>query len=193
MKLSYYIYYRVPAENAARARAAVSAIQRELSDIIGIGGRLKDLIAGSRGPGIELRATLARPDGRVVGSVSLRTSRLFVAVSPRTGKVLPHPFIPRSSGRVPRGIKPLPPVRITWTLELKSGARVSARICTLIVALAPGPRCTVVGVTLRLIFARLSSESRLLRSRLTLTSPVKSGAALSGIVTTRFVPRCRGG
>ncbi len=40
MKLSYYIYYRVPAENAARARAAVSTIQRELSDIIGIGGRL---------------------------------------------------------------------------------------------------------------------------------------------------------
>ncbi len=30
MKLSYYIYYRVPAENAARARAAVGAMQREL-------------------------------------------------------------------------------------------------------------------------------------------------------------------
>jgi hypothetical protein len=40
VKLSYYIYYRVPAENAARARAAVGAVQRELSDIIGIGGRL---------------------------------------------------------------------------------------------------------------------------------------------------------
>ena len=40
MKLSYYIYYRVPAENAKRARAAVSALQRELSDITGTGGRL---------------------------------------------------------------------------------------------------------------------------------------------------------
>ncbi len=40
MKLSYYIYYRVPAENAARARAAVGAMQRELSEIAGIGGRL---------------------------------------------------------------------------------------------------------------------------------------------------------
>ena len=40
MKLSYYIYYRVPAENAARARAAVGAMQRELSEIVGIGGRL---------------------------------------------------------------------------------------------------------------------------------------------------------
>ena len=40
MKLSYYIYYRVPAENAKRARAAVNALQRELSDITGTGGRL---------------------------------------------------------------------------------------------------------------------------------------------------------
>jgi len=40
VKLSYYIYYRVPAENAARARAAVGAMQRELSEIVGIGGRL---------------------------------------------------------------------------------------------------------------------------------------------------------
>jgi hypothetical protein len=40
VKLSYYIYYRVPAENAARARAAVGAMQRELSEIAGIGGRL---------------------------------------------------------------------------------------------------------------------------------------------------------
>jgi len=37
---SYYIYYRVPAENAVRARTAVSALQRELSDMTGIGGRL---------------------------------------------------------------------------------------------------------------------------------------------------------
>jgi len=40
VKSSYYIYYRVPAANAVRARAAVSALQRELSDITGIGGRL---------------------------------------------------------------------------------------------------------------------------------------------------------
>jgi hypothetical protein len=40
LKSSYYIYYRVPAENAVRARAAVSAVQRELSEATGIGGRL---------------------------------------------------------------------------------------------------------------------------------------------------------
>jgi hypothetical protein len=40
MKSSYYIYYRVPAGNAVRARTAVSALQRELSDMTGIGGRV---------------------------------------------------------------------------------------------------------------------------------------------------------
>lgn len=38
--LSYYIYYRVPTGNAARTREAVGALQRELSDATGIGGRL---------------------------------------------------------------------------------------------------------------------------------------------------------
>jgi Domain of unknown function (DUF4936) len=37
MTLSYYVYYRVPAENTERARAAVDSIQRELS---GVAGRL---------------------------------------------------------------------------------------------------------------------------------------------------------
>jgi hypothetical protein len=96
---------------------------------IGIGGRLKDLISGSRLPGIELRASVARPDGRPIGTVSLRTSRLFVAVSPRTGQVRPHPFVPRRSGLIPRGSGPLQPVPLAWTLDLKGAATVtSARI-----------------------------------------------------------------
>jgi hypothetical protein len=37
---SYYIYYRVPPGNAERARAAIGALQRELSEATGIGGRL---------------------------------------------------------------------------------------------------------------------------------------------------------
>jgi hypothetical protein len=37
---SYYIYYRVPPNNATRARAAVNALQRDLSEATGIGGRL---------------------------------------------------------------------------------------------------------------------------------------------------------
>jgi len=40
VSFSYYIYYKVPPENAQRARAAVSAIQQELSHLMGIGGRL---------------------------------------------------------------------------------------------------------------------------------------------------------
>ena len=40
MKLCYYVYYRVAAENAGRARAAVGALQRQLTSVTGIGGRL---------------------------------------------------------------------------------------------------------------------------------------------------------
>jgi hypothetical protein len=40
VKVNLYIYYRVPAQNAERARVAVNALQRELSDVTGIGGRL---------------------------------------------------------------------------------------------------------------------------------------------------------
>ena len=40
MSSSYYIYYRVPREYAQRARAAIEALQRELSEATGIGGRL---------------------------------------------------------------------------------------------------------------------------------------------------------
>lgn len=40
MKLSYYVYYRVPQQNAERARSAVEAMQRELSAKSGVAGRL---------------------------------------------------------------------------------------------------------------------------------------------------------
>lgn len=40
MSVSYYVYYRVPAANAARARDAVGALQRALSEATGISGRL---------------------------------------------------------------------------------------------------------------------------------------------------------
>jgi hypothetical protein len=37
---SYYVYYKVPPANAARAREAVGALQRDLSLATGVGGRL---------------------------------------------------------------------------------------------------------------------------------------------------------
>ena len=40
MSSSYYVYYRVPAANAARARAAVGALQKDLSAATGVDGRL---------------------------------------------------------------------------------------------------------------------------------------------------------
>jgi len=38
--LSFYIYYRIPTQNAERARVVVHELQRELSDVAGIRGRL---------------------------------------------------------------------------------------------------------------------------------------------------------
>jgi hypothetical protein len=40
MKLNYYVYYRVPARNAERARAAVASLQRDLAGATGIGGKV---------------------------------------------------------------------------------------------------------------------------------------------------------
>ena len=40
MSSSYYIYYRVPSGNSERARSAVEALQRDLAEATGIGGRL---------------------------------------------------------------------------------------------------------------------------------------------------------
>ena len=40
MTLSFYIYYRIPTQNAERARVVVRELQRELSDVAGIRGRL---------------------------------------------------------------------------------------------------------------------------------------------------------
>jgi len=40
VKLSYYIYYKVPRENAAAARAAVENLQRDVAAATGVRGRL---------------------------------------------------------------------------------------------------------------------------------------------------------
>ena len=40
MTLSYYVYYKVPAGNSDRARAAVGTLQQELAESTGIAGRL---------------------------------------------------------------------------------------------------------------------------------------------------------
>jgi len=86
---------------------------------IGVGGRLKDLIAGSKVPGLQLRADLVRQGGRSIGSLSLSTSRLLVAIAPRTGRV--RSFVP--------GHGPLRPAQIRWTLHLDGGTTAaSARI-----------------------------------------------------------------
>lgn len=40
MTLNYYVYYRVPPENAESARAAIARLQEELASRAGVSGRL---------------------------------------------------------------------------------------------------------------------------------------------------------
>jgi hypothetical protein len=103
----------------AAAVAAVAAAGLVLAlPGIGIGGGLNTWISGSR-PGLQLRAALALPNGRQVGTVSVRASRLFV-----TPKGSPRNFF------VPRGHKPvLPPVPLRWSLDLTNAS--SARSAVL--------------------------------------------------------------
>jgi hypothetical protein len=82
---------------------------------LGLGGRLSGLLGSSDRPGLRLGAAITTSDGARIGSLSLRTSRLFVSVGPRS-RTVPHPFAPRGSVfrlRVP----------LTWTLQLASGAQ----------------------------------------------------------------------
>ena len=103
----------------AAAIGAVAAVALVLTlPGIGVGGRLKDLIAGSGGPGIELHAQPTTAGGHSVGIVSLHTSRVFVGVSPKTGGVVGHPWfvVPRGGHR-----SVLPPVPVRWSLDLEPG------------------------------------------------------------------------
>lgn len=103
----------------AAAIGAVAAVALVLTlPGIGVGGRLKDLIAGSGGPGIELRAQPTTAGGHSVGTVSLHTSRVFVGVSPKTGRVVGHPWfvVPRGGHR-----SVVPPFPVRWSLDLEPG------------------------------------------------------------------------
>ena len=109
--------YRSRRAAALVAVAAVTAVF--LLPGIGIGGGLNALLSGSSGPGWELRAPLSR-GGDLIGAVSVRSSRLFVGIERKGGRV--RWFLPTGRGRIPR-----PEFR--WTLQLTGTATVtSARI-----------------------------------------------------------------
>jgi hypothetical protein len=92
---------------AAVAGAAVLALPA-----LGIGDRLTQLFTG-RGPGLALGAELVRADGTRVGTVTFRSSRLFVPTGRRA-----HPGTPA-----------LHRLRMPWTLSLSTPAS-SVRIST---------------------------------------------------------------
>jgi len=103
----------------AAAVATVAAVGVVLAlPGIGIGGGLSAWISDSR-PGLQLHAALVLPNGREVGTLSVRASRLFVAPKGRPKEF----FVPRGHGPV------RPPVPLRWSLDLTNGA--SARSAAL--------------------------------------------------------------
>ncbi len=105
---------RAAAIGAVAAVAAVAAVL--LMPGIGIGGGLNALISGSPGSGFELSAKLSHV-GRLIGTVSVRTSRLFVAVDPETGRI--RSFVPRSRHGLPQP-------KFRWSIDLTGAASVSS-------------------------------------------------------------------
>jgi hypothetical protein len=73
---------------------------------LGVGDRLVALVTGGKRPGLALGAALVRADGTKIGSVTLRTGRLFVTPSGQS-RPLAHPG-PRNELR--------------WTLTLSTPA-----------------------------------------------------------------------
>jgi hypothetical protein len=106
----------------------------------GVGSRLKDLIAGSRRPGLTLSATVGQADGSRAGTFFIRSSGgIFVATSGRRRRIVrPHFF----SRRRPH---PLVVTDFTWKLVIAgkqsaldarverkggpSGSRLVRRLC----------------------------------------------------------------
>jgi hypothetical protein len=106
---------RRPSRSRGTALATAVALLVALLAIpsFGVGGRLKTLIVGSGRPGLTFQTTLAAPDGKALGSFSLRTLRLFVTLGP-PGQRVPHPFTPAGQG-------PFRRVPFKWALKLGSG------------------------------------------------------------------------
>jgi hypothetical protein len=86
---------------------------------LGVGGHLSGLLGRADRPGLRLGAAISTPDGARVGSLSMRTSRLFVPI-PRGRRTVahpvPHPFRPRGS------VFPLT-FPVIWALELAPAAQ----------------------------------------------------------------------
>jgi hypothetical protein len=170
---------RVRTRQAATIVAVAAAALALLLPGVGIGSGLTSLLWGSRGPGFELRAELTLANGRSVGTASLHTSRIFLAIPARKGHSEPKPFF------VPRGHRPaLPPVRFRWSFDLAAGARsavlesrqgkVIARLCA---PCAPDAHGTmrVRARTLATVFGRpvvvVETASGTARGTLRLTTP----------------------
>ena len=107
---------RRPSKRTAGIAAVVAVAVVLLLPGIGIGGGVTGLISHSSPPGLKFSTQLLR-DNRLIGTVSVRTSRLFVAIDPKTGRI--KSFRPTH----PEGASG-PEFR--WSLDLTGAATVSS-------------------------------------------------------------------
>jgi hypothetical protein len=118
---------RYRSRRAAAGAAAVTVAVILLMPGIGIGGGLDALIAGSNRHGLEFRTRLWT-GGQAIGSVSIRTVRAVVSVSPHSGGT--KPYVPQGVARAV----------FQWSLQVSDGVavrslqilrhgRVAVRLC----------------------------------------------------------------
>ena len=141
-----------PRRAALVAGLAIGAVLLTLPGL-GIDERLKDLVSGSKRPGLGLGATLRRPDGTPAGSFSIRTSRIFLTLG-RHRHPVGHVFVPRSL-KVPKGIA------ARWRLEL-TGSDEATNVQIVRTGVAGVTR--VVAVVCNPCSGRTSGSVRLTRS-----------------------------
>ena len=150
------VHHRARSIRARRAGlaagAAIAAIVLTVP-AFGVGQRLKDLVVGTKRPGLVLGATLRRADGSRAGTFSLRTSRLFVEIG-RRGRPEPRVLSP------PR-LRPLNRIVVTWRLDLP-GSEQATRVRIVGTGGAAGSR--QVAVACDPCSGRTSGRLRLTRS-----------------------------
>jgi len=137
----------------------------------GIGERLKDLVSGTKRPGLMFGATLSRADGSNAGTFSLRTSRLFVATD-KHKRPLPHPFSPTGVS-FPRAFE------VRWRLDLTGSNRATS---VRIVRTGAGTGGRVVAVACDPCAGRMSGTLWLSRGAFSL---VVGGRTSATVVTGR--------
>jgi len=127
---------------------------------LGVGTRLKDLVTGTRGPGLTFAADLRHPGGSSAGTFSLRTSRLFVTTG-RPKRAFPYMFVRRK----------LHGIELAWQLDLRGSEQATS------VRIVRGRH--VVAVVCRPCSGREAGKVRLKRGAIDLLLRGRTSASVS--------------